>query len=448
MRTDTRSTSAYRLKRPASIDRRLGPTELIYCLLDKLYCLNFVAVAELDGRLDAGRLARALRAVQLEQPLLRARVALIDGRHWFKPVPIEQCPLKVEAHPLRGWRTACAAELGKPFAGDAPLARFLWFAGRGRRSVVAMAFYHPIADGRSCHPLLFEILRRAGGERIPLRYRRARPSAQDLDLIESEGVVRRSIRTAAYWLQQGRKALVRADPLPGYDSVVRAGRAVGVIPLHFTGRTSRALLAACHAHATTVQGALGAAQLLALNRQVGATHSRALALTSLADLRGVLSGNLTGRELGLYVATITTVHRIAARPDFWGLASDIHNQLKTVLSSGDANLIHTVYPEEPVLASPEIRARVVQALVSLAPPSSMLTNVGRIEAVTLKNGVSVRSLQFLLFPPAQHPICVTAASYRGCLHLTLLHDRLKVGQRQAERIAKAMTREIVAAAKG
>jgi len=447
MRAGARRATIYRLKRPASINRRLGPTELIYCLLDKLYCLNFVAVAELDGRLDAVRLTNALRAVQQEQPLLRARVALVGARHWFKPVPIEKCALKVETHTLRNWRSTCAAQLVMPFPGDAPLARFLWFAGHGQRSVAAMVFYHPIADGRSCHPLLFEVLRRAAGEHIPLRFRRARPSAQDLDLIETKGFIQRSIRTAGYWLQQGKNALMRAQQLPGYDSGVRAAREVRFIPLHFTERKSRALLAACHAHATTVQGALGAAQVLALNQEFDAPGSRTMALTSLADLRGALSGNLTEHELGLYIATVTTVHEIAAKPDFWRLACEIHEQLKTVLDSGDANLIHTVYRDEPVLAPPEARARIVQRLVALAPSSSMLTNVGRIEPVTLKNGVRVRSLEFLLSPPAQNPICVTAASYGGCLHLSMLYDGLKIGDRQAQRISESMTRLIATATK-
>jgi hypothetical protein len=117
------------------------------------------------------------------------------------------------------------------------------------------------------------------------------------------------------------------------------------------------------------------------------------------------------------------------------------------LDSGDANLIHTVYCDEPVLVPNEARARLVQALVSLAPSSTMLTNVGRIEPVTLKNGARVRSMEFLLSPPAQHPFCVTAATYAGCLHLSLLYDRLKIGDQQARGIANSMTRLISAAAK-
>jgi len=54
--------------RASDIDRALGSTESIYYLLDKLYCLNFVVYARIEGRFDSGRLARALRHKIGEQP--------------------------------------------------------------------------------------------------------------------------------------------------------------------------------------------------------------------------------------------------------------------------------------------------------------------------------------------------------------------------------------------
>jgi len=40
----------------------------------------------------------------------------------------------------------------------------------------------------------------------------------------------------------------------------------------------------------------------------------------------------------------------------------------------------------------------------------MLTNIGKVDPIMLRNGASVRSVAYLVSPPAQHPICVTAAS--------------------------------------
>jgi hypothetical protein len=187
-----------------------------------------------------------------------------------------------------------------------------------------------------------------------------------------------------------------------------------------------------------MQGALGAALLLAVNAEFEAPRARHLGLNSLADLRGVLSGGLTQRDLGLYVATVTTVHAIDASPTFWSLAADVTRQLRAVLASGDANLVHSVHdprvPYPPNVAG----ARLMQALVALAPPSSMLTNVGRFAPVALRNGARLRSLEFLVSPPAHQPFCVTVASLGDGMHLNLLYDRLKIDAAQARRVADAM----------
>jgi hypothetical protein len=430
----------------SDIDRALGPTESIYYLLDKLYCLNFVVYAEIEGPFDSGRLAGALRAVQTEHPLLRARVARVGGRPWFKPLAADAHPIPIESGGLRDWRARIEAQLERPFVDGAPLARFMCFGSGARKSVAAMAFHHSIADGRSGADVLIEVLRRAGGEDLPLKHRMAQPSAQALDLVRLGGRVGASIRTLGYWLQQGRSALKPTRQLPGFDMAVRAERRIRVVPFTVSKAKARALLAACRAHGVTMQGALGAAQLLAVNDEFDAARSRNLGLNSLADLRGLLGGNLTQQDLGLYIATVTTVHAIPAAPDFWVLAADVRNQLKAVLDSGDANLVHTIHREGALYPPNAIGARMVQGLVALAPPSSMLTNLGRFDPVALGHGAKLRSLAFLVSPPAQHPICVTVSSLGEDMHLNLLYDECKIGAAQARRLADAMARRLGLAA--
>ncbi len=447
MSTAARSTHSSPTKPQPEMNRPLGPTEAIYYLLDQLYCLNFVVFAEISGSLDPARLERALQTVQAEQPLLRARLAMVRGRACFKAVPPEQAVWKAQVRPLRNWRAAVAAELDAPFTGEAPLARFLWCQGRGK-SVAAMVFHHTIADGKSGASLLIEVLRRAGGEDLPLKLRPPHRSAQDLDLIQSKGVMESSVQKLKYWLGQGQAALKFPRQLPGYDMRLGDKRSIKVIPVSMPKETTQALLASCRAHGTTVHGALGAAQVLALNAEFGSDQARQLGLTSLADLRGVLRGKLSASDLGLYVATITTVHGLAAKPDFWQLAADIRGQLQQVLTSGDANLVHSVYREDSLLPMGRSRARLIQSSVALAPPSSMLTNIGTVDTPDLRNGARIQSLAFLVSPPPQHPICVTAASHGGSLHLNLLYDRVKMDDEQAERIAIALTGFLEAAASG
>lgn len=431
---------------PASIHRRLGPTENIYYLLDKLYCLNFVVYAEVSGALGIEAIDRALQTAQQEHPLLRARIALVDGRAWFEPVPFQQAPLRAQALPLRGWREQITAQLQAPFADAAPLARCLLFGSGARKRVLAMVFHHTIADGNSGISVLLDVLRRAGGEPLAPSHRQAQPSSQALDLIKSQGAMQASMHKLVYWLNQGRSVLKFARQLPGYDMRARPQRQIKLIAMSLPPQTGRALLAACRAHASTVHGALGAALLLAINREFDGVQPRNLALNSLADLRSVLSGNLTARDLGLYIATLSTVHAIPAAPDFWALAADIRKQLRQTLHSGDANLVHSIYREDALFPPNKTGARMVQSIVAMAPPGSMLTNIGQVASIALANGARVQALAFLVSPPAQHPVCVTATSYLDSLHLNLLYDAHKLGEAQARRIADSLLETLNAAA--
>ena len=79
----------------------------------------------------------------------------------------------------------------------------------------------------------------------------------------------------------------------------------------------------------------------------------------------------------------------------------------------------------------------------------MLTNIGRIKELPLGESLRIRSLAFAVSPPAQHPVCVTAASYGGQMFINLLYDQCKVDDVQAGRILDTMVAELQrVAAKG
>jgi hypothetical protein len=135
--------------RPSSIDRPLGATENLYWLLDKLYCLNFVVFAEVEGQLDSSKLTAALATVQAENPLLRARIATVRAQRWFQALPQALAPLQQLVLKLAHWRTEIERQLQLPFdTAHAPLARVIWFKGASRKSVLAMTYHHAIADCR------------------------------------------------------------------------------------------------------------------------------------------------------------------------------------------------------------------------------------------------------------------------------------------------------------
>lgn len=438
------------MKTPAALNRRLGQTEHIYWLLDQLYCLNFLVFAELEGEFEVDDLQGALDVVQQENPVLRTRIVSDrSGQPCFKPVSASERRLTAEIHPLRNWRRQIEAQLQTPFRQDQePLARFLWFRGKSARSVVAMVFHHSIADGRSGACVFLDVLRRAAGQDEPPHFKPAHPSSQQLDLMRDKGAVAGKLKELRFWLGKGRDILKFAEQLPGYDMDPKDTRKIKTLPFSIPARANTALLRACRERETTMHGALGAALLLALNEEFEQPEARFLGLNSLADLRGVLKGELTEQDLGLYIATLTTVHSLDAEPDFWHLAQEIPDHLRAVMNSGEANLIHSIYPEISLFTPDQRGARKLQKVVGLAPPSSMLTNIGRIEEPNLGGGLRLRSLAFAVSPPTQHPFCVTAASFGGRMYLNVLYDQCKLEPDQAQRITDGIKRRLEGEAGG
>jgi hypothetical protein len=423
-----------------TLKRPLGRTEHIYWLLDQLYCLNFVAFAEVEGPLDETAMQSALAIVQQENPVLRARIVTDrNDRPCFAPVTMKERPLVLEICSLRNWRRQIDSQLMKAFDPETePLARFLWYRGKGSKSVVAMVFHHAIADGKSGACVLLEVLRRACGDASPPTLKPARPSSQQLDMASARKPVESKLKELRFWLDTGKKVLKFPEQLPGFDIEARPERKIRSIAFILAKKPSKALATACRKRETTIHGALGAALLLAINAEFARETTRNLGLNSLADLRAVLAGGLSEQDLGLYITTLTTVHRLESKPKFWRLAREIPKELRSIIDSGDANAINGIYTEISLFSPDLAGARRVQKVVALAPPSSMLTNIGRIVEEPLDGRVKIRSLAFAVSPPAQHPVCVTAASYGGQMFLNLLYDECKLDAEIATRIADSM----------
>jgi NRPS condensation-like uncharacterized protein len=371
------------------------------------------------------------------------------GQPCFKAISAGERPLTLEIRALRNWRQAVEVQLMTPFNQvETPLARFLWFRGQTKKSVIAMVFHHSIADGKSGAHVMFDILRRATGEEIKFRSKQAHPSAQQLDLIQDKWLIVRKFRELKFWLDRGKDALKFAVQIPDYDMEVTPARNIKILPISLSQETTAALQGVCRKQETTMHGVLGAALLFAINQEFEKVRSRYLGLNSLADLRSVLKGGLSEEDLGFYIATLITVHSLDKNPDFWELAKEIPSQLEEIMGSGDANLINSIHTEMSLFKSNRKGAQKMQKIVALAPPSSMLTNVGRLEPVDLGRGVRICSLAFSVSPPAQHPFCATVNSYGGKMYINLAYDQCKFDDDQPQRVAANMLGQLHQVASG
>ncbi|KYC36939.1 hypothetical protein WA1_45625 [Scytonema hofmannii PCC 7110] len=89
----------------------------------------------------------------------------------------------------------------------------------------------------------------------------------------------------------------------------------------------------CRKERTTVQGALCAAMMLAVARQLQNRNKANLHLScrSFVDLRKHLEPEVHRENLGTLASAITTLHNIDINTSFWNLARDVREQLKVGL---------------------------------------------------------------------------------------------------------------------
>lgn len=443
MATRKSPTRKIQANTPSNMERPLGATESLFYLLDKIYCLNFVVYAEVVGTLPPDALDQALALAQQEHPLLRTRINGNASRLVFKAIDAEAHPLRATWQPWSSRKLLLERQLDTPFDQELPLMRcfaFLDKKAKPVRQILAMVFQHTIADGRSGTQLLLDVLCRATGAAMPLSPRDANPSAQALSISADKSRLTDELGKARFWIGEGLKSLRPVATLPGFSHKLGGDRDMRVLTMKLSKIQATNLVKRARAAGTTMHGALGAAQMLALCDEISATggrESRRVALNSLADLRDSLSGGLTEHDLGLYIATLTTVHEIDDTPGlFWRLAVDVRAQLKNVIDRGDANLINSIYRENMLLPSTSLGGRVMQGVAALAPSASMLTNIGRIDIPELANGASVSSIEFTVSPPPHNPFCITAASHAGVVHMNMVFDANQLTPEQASRLSK------------
>jgi hypothetical protein len=135
----------------AGVARALDPAERFFWPSDRVSCMNFVGLAELDGSVDPLALRGAPDRAQPAHPMLQVRIAAEGEAVRFETVRGVPIPLREITVSDRDWLAAIEHELATPFGpGAAPRVRCAHLAfADAARSVVALVFHHAIADRRS-----------------------------------------------------------------------------------------------------------------------------------------------------------------------------------------------------------------------------------------------------------------------------------------------------------
>ncbi|HXQ40183.1 MAG TPA: hypothetical protein VN821_02880 [Candidatus Udaeobacter sp.] len=415
--------------------RKLDPAEYFFWLADRVSCRNFVMFAELAGELDPVATAAALARAQKRQPALRRRFVLDRGEVWLEPAEDAPIALRSVAGSNGEWGPLIERELATPFAPDDPAPMRCLYAtlpGQPAAALLALTFHHSLADGRSAAALLRRILVEAisgkpcGAEHevafSPLHTGFPAIHRPDSPMLEGMGTPHRNRQDPAELLERLARLKGRLAPTIPH-----------IAPVALAPDASGQLRSACRRERTTVQGALGAAQLLATRDILGHRAPSALLLAHALDMRPYLEPAVPGEYLGLYSSMLSASYELDAESSFWDLARQVGNGLRRQIARGEAYYCYSL-------------ARLFYALQPPTGPAtgSLLTNVGAIDPVA--GGDIVRAMSFALAPmPNQLSVC-SASSYAGRLLANLNFDAAVTPAPEAGGLAAAFRERLEAAA--
>ncbi len=356
----------------------LSPIEGAFWRVEKNFdgAYRAVVLFRLDGCIQAGPLAAALRHLQCRHPKLRATVVQADDghlRYQFEPEP-PPIPFAITdySEPDLPWREETRRLIERGFPEPGPLAAvvILRCPSRGASELLLMV-HHAIADGLSAimlvDDLLTEYARAEARVNLP-----PRPALPPVTAPRAKASGRWWSRL---WLLRRFMRLQRADkgsrqtPLP---------QAPGILPqsqwMHwvFSPEDTYRLVRRCRKERTSLGGALVAAiccGLMDCLPVADGCFKCQFPLNVRESLEGP-AGPVTPDDLGCFVSIMNELCELPRRPAFWSVARRAHQSLQVFTRHGGPSFAYNM----AALASRGLFARAVPRLMASEQRVTLLAN--------------------------------------------------------------------------
>jgi Condensation domain len=375
------------------MERDLNSFEHLYWLYNQFYPMDFATVATIHGQLNCDQLAVVLKQVQHRHPLLRVRIATdAIGQPKFVEtdgdIPIRQI-IRIDD---QQWQQELEVELSHSLDWQtAPLLRVVLVQSETESELIIIC-HHAIADGLSGIYLMRDVIQGLGGkqfERAELSVAVPLESAFPGNLPCSDPIAKRS----DYPPPQSRR------PQPHVHNVV------------LSPKLTQQLIQCSRVEGTTVQGAISAAFLLALNPRSG-DEIRCL---HPVNVRSQLSLPMPD-GVGLYICLCTTSHSLATDSAFWDIARSVKSQLSQIDIA--QQLVEERQHRQPTMAELTDATAFVEDLQSQYPCQITVTNLGRIEMAQQYSNLQIAAIHA--------PVVMSGVEQGRIVGVATLGDRLSL----------------------
>ncbi len=426
---------------PDPLARPLGRSERFYWLLDQHVCTNFVLVARLGPGLRREDLQAALARSWSRHPRLRCGIAVdASGTVQLEPDTAEPPPVEERSGP---WRALADGELNAPFpVGSRPLLRCRWVP-EDRGAAVVLTVAHGLLDAGSAARWLLELLADAVGcapdapypahaapsdALYPARYRGWRAVLGLLRIIVMDAIPRRL---------GGQPRTLPSAPSWGTTREPRS------LHIDLDAQRTGALVRRCRELGCTVQGALMAAQALALRAELPGDEPAPVGLAAAMDLRAQLEPPLEPGTLGNHVSVLPVTVKLEPGHDPRGLAVTLTTAVRAMMARGLGHLFWLVVPGARVLPPDARSLPRLDRMNRRAPHSTVVTNLGRLPDPPPALAAVLRELRFTMAPQQGSPLCTGVNTLDGALRADLCFDAAHVDETGRERIAERFEAALV-----
>jgi hypothetical protein len=299
-------------------DRALGFSESFFHFMHGLGAYVIVVGARMRGPVQEDALRRALARAQERHPLLRVHVVEERGVLMFREKGTLEIPLRVARAPFD---EAMEDEISRPIAGPAGSARLraLLLRGEGDAFDLLLAMDHTVCDGASLISILQDVLADFDG---------ASPAAPfpPLPSIEALLLARGPIPKWTGKNEEQEVPLVPKKRPPGARRTRLFFRDLNV------AETAR-LAARCRAERTSVNGALTAAALVAMQKH--AQSPAHLGVITNVALRDKADPPVGIERVGNFVSFVQTYHDVSAATPLWDLARECRDAVSAHVAAGE-----------------------------------------------------------------------------------------------------------------
>lgn len=323
--------------------RKLGSFERALVITDGHAPFHVVNVLQLENGPSPHILRQALGVLQNRHPFLSACLVWEKGEYYITSLVEPALPLHVlprwnDEH----WLSIAEVELSSRLdESSGPLFRCTYLYRDGElHSDIIFSFSHYIADSASVSHLMSEFLRLCASlldqRTVPLAERSHAPPADSRFPPAYQGL-RLTLNTLRYAIQQAGDEVsyrlrTRGKRIPSVHGRLSGGHILSIqIPEEMTEPFARR----ARQEGVTLNSALNAAMLLALNRSLYAGQEVPMRTFTFADLRPYVKPPLDNGELACYISMLRYTVSVSGGMDFWVLARSLHEKIYSSLKSGD-----------------------------------------------------------------------------------------------------------------